>query len=508
MNMMLFLKHIQGFVLGAILVIGKQTEVTALSSPTSSFQNDQSQNQTVTELNQETFIKTINQPDTNFWLIAFYDPSCPYSQSLLHIINDVAPLVHSSYGMSIGTVDCSSTEDLCGEHSIQAYPSLKWYRDGLFHLYENGMDDHDDLMLFAKQMNENVFKYVDSYKSLFAQENDLGDVDESNGATFLLYSNDDRLIDSTNLSLLRNVARNYQDKNTFMILEPNDQNYEWMKQYVALGSSSGKKYTILMKIEQDSAIKPIIFRDSWTQGLLTNFIERNKEVVVPLVHQMNIHKYGLLGKNLVIVIVDIHESDAGKSISKGFLTLFRQIAFSCPLSVQKEYKFVYMNSRDRLRRNDDFLKKFNISIDDNAPQFFVLDFPHDIYWKYDKDSTEEEGDVISKSRMERFLLDIIKGEILSQNPNINEKISPEKILYDRIVWLKEKEWALNLHLFFSLLGLLLLIPQSAGGVHDLVEKCLWGMIVDPLLSYLGVMENSAKNLNQGEEGTKCKTKQE
>ncbi len=538
----------------ALLVFISKKQLTISSSFASSFQeNNEAKAPLVEELNETTLLKTVNQPNTNLWLIAFYDPSCPHSQSLFPILDDIVSTTTSTttmnLQMSIGKVDCSKNQNLCEDYNIQAYPTLKWYREGTFHEYDkyqgrklmgdsdnDNYDHHDNFIMFAKQMNEYVFKIIDSYKDVLTL---LDNDDESNGSTFIVYTksksdNNDHngasvvVVKDQNLE---EVARHYQDKNTFIALKATPQNDKWMKQYTSLDDhfnnnkkKNGNRKNILMKIEKDT--NPIVFRDFWSKELLRNFIESNREKVVPLVTQHTLYKYGLQGKNLVIAILDLERRSSEETIvdattneeilprlsssSLTFLSTFRQIASSCPYSLKREYRFVYMVSGrkellPRQRNNDGFLEKFSISLDDSSPQVLVLDYPNDIYWKFDHKNatttttattttatttTTRSSSALSKSNIERFLLDIMRGEILSQNPNILDMNNKERIHgldYNYFKYLEENQWILDLRIAICLIGLALLIPQSNGKVSDLVEHYIWGGLIDPLLCHFGLM---------------------
>eukprot|EP00505_MAST-04D_sp_SCG-Rhode-Island_P005355 Stramenopile-MAST_4_protein_5355 len=50
----------------------------------------------------------------------------------------------------IGDVDCTVHQDLCGEHGVQGYPTIKYFANGEWQDYEGGRD-YDALKEFADE---------------------------------------------------------------------------------------------------------------------------------------------------------------------------------------------------------------------------------------------------------------------------------------------------------------------------------------------------------------------
>ena len=292
----------------------------------------------VIELTESSIDETINRPETKLWLVVFYAPWCKYSQEFFPVLDDVAPTLKGQ--LIIGKVDCSIDLSLCSEeqHDIRFYPTLKWYRDGSFHNYDHSGRSHDDIISFARKMNGPVMKRVQDYREILDTEIPNDSI-LSNSAIFVFYSlnpvvqqsvsdrheNESRSLMSFNndrnhdinkgMSALLKVAREYQSTNSFVHLESNEKNQEWIKKFLSYPSSSlsseriltydeVNSRNILMKLERDT--RPTILYSDWTFHSLSKYIQQNSETIVPFVTDETVQYYGSrnMKKYLAIAIVD------------------------------------------------------------------------------------------------------------------------------------------------------------------------------------------------------------
>ena len=414
----------------------------------------------VVELTDESIEKTINLPQTNLWMVVFYAPWCQHSKSFLHLLDDVAPTLKDQ--MAIGRIDCTNNESICDKYEIQGYPTLKWYRDGVFQDYNEGRK-HDEIISFASRLNSPIMKVIDNHKELL--ERSILDYEEV-GATFVFYhlftsSNYDHKANE-DLKTLMTTARQFQAKNRFIALESNEKNQEWVK---SLLPSSYSKDNVLIKFELGT--RPKVFRSDWSSLSLEDFIKQNNEVTVPMVHAMNIHTFGLRNKYVAIAILDLENKHQD---STTFLSAFHQFATTSSLHIRNNYQFAWIDGSS----SKDFLDKFSISLQD-SPQLFVLDYPHDIYWE------NKHGSSLNIHDLNQKLSDIIKGEIMGTHLNAKNAKVDTMTTYSTFVWSSENTWAFNIHIFFSLVGLALLMPKSAGKLHEYLELYLWRGCIDPIL---------------------------
>lgn len=427
----------------------------------------------VVELKEETIEKMINLPETKLWFVAFYAPWCKASRSFLSILEDVAPTLNGQ--ISFAKIDCSVQESFCDHHDVVGYPSIKSYVDGSFHHYK-GRRDHDGILSFAKKMNSPFISKLGDFKQLVNMDPMS---QESNGALFVLYHSSlldgqkhDTALDKE-IQTFMQVAQGFHVTNTFVRLEANEMNEAWINAFELSSESSNN--ILLFKLEKD--LKPVFFRSEWSFIALHNFIEQNNEVAVPFVNGMNVDDFGYREKYLAIAILDASENE---DASRTFLSEFRQLASSCSHHISRHYQFVWINGKEW----DSFLHKYSLSTKE-TPQLFVLDYPHDIYW------TDPNKSSHSIMEMERFLRDVLETKVLSKN--LKDKHDDDD-LYERLVWLSNNVWVLHIQLMFGVFGLMMILPKSAGRVHDWVEIYFLRRCVDPILEYLGLMnyENKTK----------------
>ena len=419
----------------------------------------------VVELTDSSIIETINRPDTDLWLIAYYAPWCQHSQHVLPIIDDVATVLDKQGGVSIGTLDCSKHEAFCSDEKINGYPTLKWYRDGVFHDYIGGRD-HDGFISFVSEMNRPVLEEIHDHRTIV--DTKLSD-DKSNDAVFLYYklgsSEDDNHID-----LIQKAARPFQATTSFVHLESNSKNKEWIE---TLTSSLKRSGDFFFKIERGT--NPIFYNTEWSVASLSDFINDNKEVTIAYVDDANFDHYANLKTYLAIAILDT-TVDKNEDSNK-FLENFRALALSCSPRIRSKFQFIWIDGQQWKK----FLRKFSIS-PKQSPQLFVLEHPYDIFWT---DPNRETRSTTSMNDMGTFLTVVLSAKILSTH--LSTKFQDTR-KFERIMWLTENKWLLNLHLFIMLFAFLLYVPPGSDRIHDLIETYLWKGCIDKMLIHMNLLD--------------------
>jgi protein disulfide-isomerase-like protein len=91
------------------------------------------------ELNPRTFDEAIQSKNT---FVKFYAPWCGHCKSLAPDWDTLADQNAASSSVLIGSVDCTTDEnkDLCEEHGVSGYPTLKYFKDGKVEDYSGARD--------------------------------------------------------------------------------------------------------------------------------------------------------------------------------------------------------------------------------------------------------------------------------------------------------------------------------------------------------------------------------
>ncbi|KAG0371310.1 protein disulfide-isomerase precursor [Gamsiella multidivaricata] len=159
----------------------------------------------VLELGIKNFSEKVN-PE-KLILVEFFAPWCGHCKALAPEY-EIAATQLKEVGIPIAKVDCTVETDLCQEHGVQGYPTLKVFRDGEAADY-NGPRKADGIVSFMKK------------KALPA----VSEVTADNLATF---SESDRVVivgsfakDSEKRAILEKIAKAYSDDYVFGIVEEN-----------------------------------------------------------------------------------------------------------------------------------------------------------------------------------------------------------------------------------------------------------------------------------------------
>ena len=345
----------------------------------------------VNDLTSSNFIASINDLSKDLWLLTYYDPECTYSKDFMPVIDDVGSLFENHMGF--GTIDCRKEEDLCSE--IKYYPALKWYRDGEFHDYE-GAKDRDALLSFASHMTSHPVKNVGTYEDIF-QEETMG-----NDVAFIM-----RPRSSSCKSNFESVARHFQYYASFVELELNKSNDEWLG-----GITKQKSKDVLIRMERDiESSKATIFRGDCAIESLSQFVQDNLQTLVPEMTEKNVNTLGGTDKFLALGVVDPTQED-----SKTFLSNFRKWVSSAPPSVKNHFSFAWTNALEWTS----ILEKYEVEFT-GKPEFLVVEVPHDVYWNFPKDAPLS----VSMNNIGIFLKNIMSGEVVPKRVESDDDESDE-----------------------------------------------------------------------------------
>ena len=216
------------------------------------------------------FDASINDPTKDLWLVAYYDPECIHSKKLIPEFDFVANKLEGSSGMGMGMgfgkIDCTrEKEELCSD--IMYYPTLKWFRDGEFHIYE-GPRDRDSLLTFASHMTSQPVTILDSSDRVF--ENEI----MGNDVAFLLYPKT-----SACKSIFEKVARKFQYDAMFAELQQSELNDEWVE---GLDKETSIATDVLIQTQRGTIDDDVtIFEGDCEFDSLVKFVENSLRSEIP-----------------------------------------------------------------------------------------------------------------------------------------------------------------------------------------------------------------------------------
>ena len=189
----------------------------------------------VLPLTSETFKSTFddNVDDDTLWLVKFYAPWCGHCKRLAPVLDKVVKQVHGK--MNIAKVDCTVEKDVCREHSIRGYPTLKYYRNGEFHDYPGGRSEND-FVSFSNRMNRHPVTAVSSLDEVHSIAENTFDGDK---ICFVAYdgkskgTNLEEVIASSSFLIeYKKVARGMQaDSGNFSLIMPEKVSAESLKEF-------------------------------------------------------------------------------------------------------------------------------------------------------------------------------------------------------------------------------------------------------------------------------------
>ena len=91
-------------------------------------------------------------------VLNFYAPWCPWCQRLEPTWESVVSEVHKRYPESdgrirMGKVDCTLEVELCRQHHITGFPSIRVFRKGVDDVTVHGIHEHESYKGACPQMS-------------------------------------------------------------------------------------------------------------------------------------------------------------------------------------------------------------------------------------------------------------------------------------------------------------------------------------------------------------------
>lgn len=324
--------------------------------------------------------------------------------------------------LAIGKIDCTTEKNICEEHSVRGYPTLKIYRDGDFFDY-SGKRDEKAIMEFAQKMNRPAVELVHSRNDIFTRISEVEDgTDEDTKVVFVLFDAElahqegsDALEkyltsqSSTATQVFSQAARKLQDKAHFALLDPSVSSKVLQETF---GNEFSGKSTIA-KIETDAEVAPVFYSGELNTMDVMDFVKGNNVGLVAELESNNFRHVVNMGKLVVVGVADLKGEKATDS-TQAFKKSISNYAKNGPR--RDEYRFAVMDGM----KWTNFLKQFDIS-KKNLPQIFVLDAPNR---KYYQNSTYTEVDALLEA--------IARNDIEMQVQDSSKQDGPMEKVFDFI----------------------------------------------------------------------------
>jgi len=97
----------------------------------------------VVDLNSDNFDATLKEKDLA--IVKFFAPWCGHCKMMADDWEKASNQLADNDKVLIGNVDCTEHRELCGKHSVQGYPTLKAFKNGVFH--EETYDRKEDAIV-------------------------------------------------------------------------------------------------------------------------------------------------------------------------------------------------------------------------------------------------------------------------------------------------------------------------------------------------------------------------
>jgi hypothetical protein len=273
--------------------------------------------------------------------------------------------------MAIGTIDCTIHKNLCEEHGVRGYPTLKFTLDGEIYDYPGGRTA-DDLLEFAERIGskEKVQVFKTAKEALEYVEHQTDE-----GVAFLAYhprleggSTDEMMQTSAMTQVYGQVARKQMAFGSFLLLQSDapDLNLLFEDGNVPNGQ-------FLCRVE--TGVAPRCYDKVDTDINLADaiaFVKENNVATVSRLSGQNFHKVGKAGRPMVIGVVDTNSEEQVATVKREL----RRYATEGPEDMRKKYYFGWFDGKQFQK----FLAQFNVHPAD-LPQVFVLDVPNKKYWQ-------------------------------------------------------------------------------------------------------------------------------
>ena len=354
---------------------------------------------TLTDLNYDELVT--NSKD--LWLLEFYAPWCGHCKRLRPVLDELAQDESPSRPMQVGVMDATAEKTTPGKFGIKSYPTIKYFRDGVYGKYE-GPRTIEGFRTFRERMHGPAFHVLES-------EANLKDLLNTSPVVFVLRtttttgssgSSSSREIPS----LFQAVAKQNQAQATFAVIQSSG------GMALSFSKVEGGKHTKYMNIDG------IDWGNTANNDMdrLGDFVKGNNYPLVASLDSHNFKHLGSLKRTMVIAVVDY--KDAGQS--KKLLDDLDAAATTLPLEQAENFVFGHLDGVQW----KGFVKQYEAKV----PALLLLDIAKEKYHTTlcDKDFSADSitsilagltsGNVTMKATPSKGFLQDIKKKLVDYYP--------------------------------------------------------------------------------------------
>ncbi|KAG0053226.1 protein disulfide-isomerase precursor [Gryganskiella cystojenkinii] len=211
-------------------------------------------------LGQENFTATV--PAEKLILVEFYAPWCGHCQALAPEY-EIAATELKEHNIPVAKVDCTVHTELCQEHGVQGYPTLKIFKEGEATDYQ-GPRKADGIVSYLKKQS-------------------LPALSQLSAETFTTFSTSDKVVvigvlpkDSEKRAVLEHVANLLRDDYVFGVVEP---------------SEDIQETTGITLFKQFDEGKNVLAGEEFDEDSLVDFIRENGMPIVDEIGPQNYARY-------------------------------------------------------------------------------------------------------------------------------------------------------------------------------------------------------------------------
>jgi protein disulfide-isomerase A1 len=220
------------------------------------------------------------ESSSDLWLLEFYAPWCGHCKRLRPVLDELAQNPSKKFPMRIGVMDATAEKAIPGKFGIKSYPTIKFYKDGVYGKYE-GARSIEGFSKFSERMHGPPIALLEG-ANLPEQ---LSDILSSFPVVFLL------TYTGTSVPVaFQSLAKQMQAEATFAAVHGTEESIAKLE--------DGKVPPKLMDLRGLDLSKT----DSATK--IESFVKANNHPLVSALDSHNFKQLGSLGKVMVIAIVD------------------------------------------------------------------------------------------------------------------------------------------------------------------------------------------------------------